>query len=120
MQWETLCFGAKRAIVDLLWILREKRVRRGYGLELETSYAVGILGELFEQNLDRHIPSKLLVLGLVDLSHAVSLMPDLMGFVISYGFSNIIELFRRLKQIPSGGAVEVLDLTAGQYSSFIG
>ena len=51
---------------------------------------------------------------------STSLMLDLMGFGISYCLSIIIELLCSLKQIPPGGAVEVLDLTAGQYSSFIG
>ena len=41
-----------------------------FGFTLESSNVVCILCELFRQDLDRHIPSELLVLRLINLTHA--------------------------------------------------
>jgi len=43
---------------------------RAAGFALEPRHAVSILGELFRQDLDRHISSELLIFGAKHFSHA--------------------------------------------------
>ena len=41
-----------------------------FGFTLETGNTVGVLSELFRQDLDRHISTELCVFGLIHLPHA--------------------------------------------------